>query len=120
MLQVRQSFAPEETPMTDNHATTADSPETQPGSSEAKTKSPFPATRLAFALGFAVVAWVVFWIALLLGLAQWIVTAVAGGQDDQLKGWSRNLNQYLWEVLSFIVFAREDKPFPFGTPFPRM
>jgi hypothetical protein len=106
--------------MTDNHTTTADSPEPQPAAPEGKARAPFPVTRLLFAIGFAVVAWVVFWIALLLGLAQWIVTAVGGDQDDQLKGWSRNLNQYLWEVLSFIVFARDEKPFPFGTPFPRM
>jgi hypothetical protein len=110
----------EETLMTDNHATTADSPEPQPNAQETRTRAPFPGVRLAYAAGFAVVAWVVFWVSLLLGLAQWIITAIGGDQDDQLKRWSRNLNQYLWEVLSFIVFARDDKPFPFGTPFPKM
>lgn len=106
--------------MIDNHATTADSPEPQPSAEETKARAPFPAARLLYSIGFAFVAWVVFWAALLLGLAQWIVTAVSGDHDDDLKRWSRNLNQYLWEVLSFIVFARDEKPFPFGTPFPRM
>ena len=98
--------------MTDTNSTTAGAPE-QP------KRAPFPLTRLFYAIGFAFVAWVVFWIALFLALAQWIVTAVAGDHDDQLKHWSRNLNQYLWEVLSFIMFARDDKPFPFG-PFPKI
>jgi Domain of unknown function (DUF4389) len=101
--------------MTDEDSATAD-----PAPSGAAPKRvPFPLTRLFYAIGFAFVAWVVFWLALFVGLAQWIMTAVAGDHDDQLKHWSRNLNQYLWEVLSFIVFARDDKPFPFG-PFPRM
>jgi hypothetical protein len=103
--------------MTDNNSTTADTPRPE---TAAPKRAPFPVVRLFYALGFAVVAWVAFWIALFLGLAQWIVTAVAGDSDDDLRRWSRNLNQYLWEVLSFIVFARDEKPFPFGTPFPRM
>lgn len=102
--------------MTDNHSSTADTG----SATESPKRAPFPLTRLFYALGFAVIAWVVFWIALFLGLIQWIVTAVSGDHDDQLKHWSRNLNQYLWEVLSFIVFAREEKPFPFGAPFPKM
>jgi len=109
--------------MTDENSTTADSTAGATANSgpqaSAPKRVPFPLTRLFYAIGFAFVAWVVFWLALFVGLAQWIMTAVAGDHDDQLKHWSRNLNQYLWEVLSFIVFARDDKPFPFG-PFPRM
>ena len=109
--------------MTDENSTTADSTTGATANSgpqaSAPKRVPFPLTRLFYAIGFAFVAWVVFWLALFVGLAQWIMTAVAGDHDDQLKHWSRNLNQYLWEVLSFIVFARDDKAFPFG-PFPRM
>lgn len=101
--------------MAEDNAPTADAAP----AAEAPKRAPFPLTRMFYALFFAVIAWFAFWIALFLGLAQWIVTAVAGDHDDQLKHSSRNLNQYLWEVLSFIVFARDDKPFPFG-PFPRM
>ena len=102
--------------MSENNASTAD-----PSQSAATPKrAPFPLTRLFYAIFFAVVAWFVFWVALFLGLVQWIVTAVSGDHDDTLKHWSRNLNQYLWEVLSFIVFAREERPFPFGAPFPKM
>jgi Domain of unknown function (DUF4389) len=104
--------------MSDPNSTTADGGQEAPQS--APKRAPFPVERLLFALGFAVIAWVVLWVALFLGLVQWIVTAVSGSQDDTLKGWSRNLTQYLWEVLSFVLFAREDRPFPFGTPFPRM
>ena len=100
--------------MTDTNTTAA-----SPSPSDAPKRAPFPFARLFYALGFAVVAWVVFWVALFIGLAQWVVTAVAGDHDDQLKHWSRNLNQYLWELLSFIVFARDDKPFPFG-PWPHV
>jgi hypothetical protein len=103
--------------MTDPNSTTADGGQSQ---ESAPQRARFPLERMLFALGFAFIAWVALWVVLFIGLVQWIVTAVSGTQDDTLKGWGRNLNQYLWEVLSFIVFAREDRPFPFGTPFPRM
>lgn len=98
--------------MTDNNSTA--SPNT-----DAK-KAPFPVTRLLYSIGFAFIAWFVLWIALFLAVVQWIVTAIGGDQNDELKQWSRNVNQYLWEVLSYVVFVRDERPFPFGSPFPRM
>jgi len=81
-------------------------------------KTPFPAVRLLYAFAFAVVAWVVFWVVLLLGLAQFVVLLATGRVNDELKGFSLNLVQYLWELLAFITFVRDDQPFPIG-PFPK-
>ena len=85
---------------------------------EAVHRPPFPAIRLLYAIGFAVVAWFVFWITLVLALAQFIVVAINGRVNDELKGFSLNLVQYLWELLAFIAFARDEQPFPVG-PFPK-
>lgn len=79
---------------------------------------PFPAVRLLYAFVFAVVAWFVFWIALLVGLVQFILVAIEGRANEELKSFSAGLVQYLWELLAFITFVRDDQPFPFG-PFPR-
>jgi hypothetical protein len=81
-------------------------------------KKPFPAIRLLYAFAFAIVAWIVFWVALLLGLAQFVVLLATGRVNDELKGFSLNLVQYLWELLAFITFVRDDQPFPIG-PFPK-
>ena len=96
--------------MTDNSAGNA-------SDTRAAARLPFPAVRLLYALGFAVVAWFVFWIVLLLTVLQFVVVAVQGKQNAEITSLSSNLVQYLWELLAFIAFARDEQPFPFG-PFP--
>jgi hypothetical protein len=87
--------------------------------SKARTTArvPFPAVRLLYAIGFAVVAWFVFWIVLLLAVLQFVVVAVQGKRNDEIKNLSLNLVKYLWELLAFITFVQDEQPFPFG-PFP--
>jgi hypothetical protein len=85
---------------------------------DSPVRAPFPAIRLLYALGFGVVAWFVFWITLLLALAQFVVVAINGRVNDELKTFTLNLIQYLWELLAFITFVRDEQPFPIG-PFPK-
>jgi hypothetical protein len=92
--------------------------DTSQGSGPKVARAPFPAVRLLYAIGFAVVAWFVFWIVLLLALMQFVVVALQGRVNDGVKTLSLNLIQYLWELLAFIVFARNEQPFPVG-PFPQ-
>ena len=94
-----------------------DNPADNGSNARAAARLPFPAVRLLYAIGFAVVAWFVFWIVLLLTVLQFVVVAVRGKQNDEIKSLSLNLVQYLWELLAFIAFARDEQPFPFG-PFP--
>ena len=103
--------------MTDSHPVN-DGAQAQPGSQAQQAHPPFPAVRLLYAIGFAVLAWFVFWITLLLGLIQFIHLAVAGRVNEELRAFSVNLVQYLWELLAFITFVRDDQPFPIG-PFPK-
>jgi hypothetical protein len=79
---------------------------------------PFPFARLFYSVGFAVVAWFVFWAVVLIGFAQFVMVAVNGQANDELKRFSLSLVQYLWELLAFVTFVRNEQPFPFG-PFPR-
>ncbi len=79
---------------------------------------PFPATRLLYAIGFGIVAWFVFWITLILALAQFVVVAINGRENEELRMFTHNLIQYLWELLAFISFVRDEQPFPIG-PFPK-
>ena len=79
---------------------------------------PFPVVRLLYALGFAVIAWFVFWLIIILGALQFIVLLVNGRANQELKDFNFSLVQYLWELLAFIVFVRDEQPFPIG-PFPK-
>jgi hypothetical protein len=42
---------------------------------------------------------------------------VNGKLNEELKTFSLNMVQYLFELVAFIVFARDEQPFPMG-PFP--
>lgn len=79
---------------------------------------PFPLARLLYSVGFAFLAWVVLWVTIVVGVVQFAMFALNGRTNEELKGFSRNLVQYLWELLGYVTFVREDMPFPFG-PFPQ-
>jgi Domain of unknown function (DUF4389) len=84
-----------------------------------ETRTPFPAVRLFYAIGFGIVAWFVFWLVVVVALAQFVVVAINGKVNDELKNFSASLVQYLWELLAFITFVRDTQPFPIG-PFPKV
>jgi Domain of unknown function (DUF4389) len=79
---------------------------------------PFPAVRLLYAFAYSILAWFVFWIVLLLAAVQFVTILVNGKFNEELRHFSVNLVQYLWELLAFITFVRDDQPFPIG-PFPK-
>ena len=78
---------------------------------------PFPLERLLYAIGFAFLAWVVLWVLIVVGVIQFAVFAINGRSNDELRNFSRNLVQYLFDLLGFVTFIRDERPFPFG-PFP--
>jgi hypothetical protein len=47
-----------------------------------------------------------------------VVIAINGRGNDELKHFCLVLVQYLWELLAFITFVRDEQPFPLG-PFPK-
>jgi hypothetical protein len=83
-----------------------------------RAKAPFPFVRLLYSLGFAVLAWLTFWMLLILGTVQFVVLLITGRVNDELKTFNLSLLQYLWELFAFITFVRDDQPFPIG-PFPK-
>jgi hypothetical protein len=95
--------------------------DTQPGAAQTlpvETRAPFPLARLLLAIGFAFLAWFVLWVALVLGAVQFVVFVVNGKVNEELKSFSLSLVQYLWELLAFITFVRDERPFPIGA-FPK-
>jgi hypothetical protein len=99
--------------VTDSHP--ANGAQTVPPVPEARPA--FPVARLLYAIGFAFVAWFVFWILLLMGLVQFLMLALSGRVNEELRHFSVNLVQYLWELAAYILFVRDEQPFPIG-PFP--
>ncbi|MBA4210062.1 MAG: hypothetical protein C0454_11075 [Parvibaculum sp.] len=70
--------------------------------------------RLLYMIGFWFLGNIAFSVAIFLGALQFVVVLVTGAKNEELRGFSRNLIQYVWECLAFVVFARDEKPFPLG------
>jgi hypothetical protein len=98
--------------MTGTNGETADTRPTSPA------RAPFPIVRLLYAFAFGILAWLAFCLTVTLALVQFFVVAVTGRVNDELKAFSLSLVQYLWELLAFITFVRDEQPFPIG-PFPK-
>jgi hypothetical protein len=95
--------------------------DTQPGGAQAlpaETHAPFPGARLLCAIGYAFLAWFVLWFLFAIGVVQFVMFAINGRVNEELKNFSLSLVQYLWELLAYVTFVRDDQPFPVG-PFPR-
>ena len=81
-------------------------------------RQPFPFERMFFAFGFAVLAWVLLWGLFIAAIVQFVFFAVEGRANEELRGGCQRVVQYLWEVVAYVVFVRDEKPFPFA-PFPK-
>jgi hypothetical protein len=72
-----------------------------------------------YMLGFGIFAYMTFWVLIVMAILQLIVVAIDKKPNEDLKRFARNTVQYLWQLLAFMVFATDDRPFPFG-PFPNV
>ncbi len=74
--------------------------------------------RALFMIMFGVIAYVAVLVMFLLSGIQFIVYLVNRAPNDDLRQISRELVSYISVVLGYLVFVRDEKPFPFA-PFPR-
>ena len=73
--------------------------------------------RLLYALGVGVLGYFTFNALVLLAIVQFVYCAVNKSKNDEISHFSKNLLNYLGEVLAFILFHNDTPPFPFA-PFP--
>jgi hypothetical protein len=92
--------------------------QTIPPSQPQIAKPPFPVVRLFYSIGYGFVAWCVLHVLFAIAVVQFVLFAINGHMNTELKNFSANLVQYLWDLLAFIVFVRDEQPFPIG-PFPK-
>jgi len=92
--------------------------QTVDGGLSSPARTPFPVVRVLYAFAFAVIAWFVIHLIFALAIVQFGVLAVTGRVNEELKAFSFSLVQYLWELLAFVTFVRNEQPFPIG-PFPK-
>jgi hypothetical protein len=86
----------------------------------AEGRLPFPWKHLLYAIGFGFIAWVMFWlIVLLFAPLHYIVMAITGKPNEELRVMTLRAVHYLAELLVFATGLGDEKPFPLG-PFPKV
>jgi uncharacterized membrane protein YagU involved in acid resistance len=88
------------------------------GAQSGASRPPFPAVRLFYSIGYGFIAWLVVHVIFVLAVVQFVMLALNGRLNEELKHFSLTLVQYLWELMAFITFVRDEQPFPVG-PFPK-
>jgi hypothetical protein len=73
--------------------------------------------RLVFMIVLGVAFNVAEFVAFVVIAFQFLFSLFNGQQNDQLSHFGRNLARYLQQIVVFLTFASEEKPFPFA-PWP--
>ncbi len=74
--------------------------------------------RLLYIIAAGFVAWVSFWFIIILAVAQIIYRLAAARPNEDLRGFTRNMIQYLHDLLGFVTLVHDERPFLFGGKFP--
>jgi hypothetical protein len=80
-------------------------------------KEPSHWLRILFMLGFSVVLYVAGMVVLLVTLAQALFSLLTGKDNLNLRSLGSSLSRYIFEILMFLTYNSETRPFPF-MPFP--
>lgn len=70
--------------------------------------------RLLFMALYLVVGYFATIIAIMIGLVQAVIGFVAGESNERLSLFTGSLNLYLYQILQFITYNSDTKPFPFS------
>lgn len=73
--------------------------------------------RMVFMLIFALVLWALWFVVIVICVVQTVIVMITSEVNPQLQKLGGIAANYLGQIVSFMVFATEDKPFPFS-PFP--
>lgn len=81
--------------------------------SNVKTRSTW--VRGLYMLLFVVIYGLAEFLAGAIVLFQFVLLVLTGRTNEQLRGFSGKLATFMYEIVLFLAFNSEDKPYPFGT-----
>lgn len=70
--------------------------------------------RFVFMVLFAIILGLVSYVITVLVILQFIWALVSGEGNDKLREFGSSLSQYIYQILRFLTYNSEDKPFPFA------
>ena len=70
-------------------------------------------TRILVTLLFALIGWLSLWVFGFVVLVQFGFLLITGTLNKNLKAFNGELGNYLSDIISYVSFQKEEKPFPF-------
>lgn len=70
--------------------------------------------RALFMIGFAIVNYLLRWVICGIAIVQFIIVLVRGEPHDKLVNFSHSLSTFSYQILLFLTFSSDEKPFPFS------
>jgi hypothetical protein len=70
-----------------------------------------------FIIIYGVIFYVLFWIIWLVVIFQFVMKVLLGRLNPNLMGFSDGLTRYAYQILRYVTFQSEERPWPFG-PWP--
>jgi hypothetical protein len=70
--------------------------------------------RFVFMVLFAIILGVAGYVISILVIIQFIWALVTGEGNDNLRAFGSSLSQYIYQMLRFLTYNTEEKPFPFA------
>lgn len=80
-------------------------------------KQPSHWFRIAFMVAMAIVLYVVSLVLTVLTIAQALFSVFTGSDNESLRSMGKDLSTYVHQILEFLTYNSEVKPFPFS-PYP--
>ena len=82
--------------------------------SEHAVKNPFnPWSKLLFLILFAVLFNIVGMVVFVITVVQFLLVVLNGGVNQRLQVLGKSLSAYIGQIVCFLTFVSDDKPFPF-------
>lgn len=70
-------------------------------------------TRILVTLLFALIGWISLWVFGIVVLVQFGFLLITGTLNKNLKAFNGELGDYLSDIISYVAFQKDEKPFPF-------
>ncbi len=76
--------------------------------------SPYQWIRILYMVFYAVACWVLLIVLPVVIICQIIISLITGDKNSNLRDFGRTLSDYFHQAMNYLVYATDDKPWPFS------
>ena len=101
-----------------DHVFVEDKESKEPGKIEQNVRSRATWTRFLFMVICCLLVWLASLVGFAVVLLSFLMVLFTGEANRELRGVGQSIAAYIYESIRYLTFNTEDRPFPFGSPWP--